>query len=100
MADRTARQILDETEELLRTAQFGLRTCALAQSERARTGLRNSVVFGRMVTFALQNLRSVSPDFEAWYAEKQDAMKTDPLQKRSAPHRLNHQSSGSNQPIS
>ena len=51
----------------------------MARPGRALTGLRNAVVFGRMVTFALQNLRSTSSEFEGWYAVKVAEMKADPL---------------------
>lgn len=79
MSDRNAKQIIDEATDLLRTAQFGLED--MARPGRARTGLRNVVVFGRMVTFALQNLRSACPDFDEWYAEKVTEMKADPLMR-------------------
>lgn len=29
--------------------------------------LYKAVVFGRMATFVLQSLRSIAPDFNAWY---------------------------------
>lgn len=53
----------------------------MSRPERAQSGLYNAVVFGRMVTFALQNLRSVVPDFDDWYAPKQDQMRSDEMMK-------------------
>jgi hypothetical protein len=63
---RAAASIISEAEDLLRTAEFGLEDMKLRPG-RARSGLRNAVVFGRISTFALRNLRSVVPEFDAWY---------------------------------
>ena len=73
----TIANIIREAEELLQTARFGLQD--MVKPERARSGLRNAVVFGRAATFALQNLRGKVPDFDQWYSPKQEAMKADPL---------------------
>ncbi len=43
------------------------------------TGLRNLIAFGRSVTFVLQNLRSITPEFDPWYNAVQEEMKADPL---------------------
>jgi hypothetical protein len=56
--------VIRSAEDRLRTARFG-----------------DAVVFGRMVTFALQNLRSVVPEFDGWYQAKQEEMKSDPLMR-------------------
>ena len=48
---------------------------------RGVPGLQNAVVFGRQVTFMLQNLRSVFADFDGWYEEKKSQMSTDPFMK-------------------
>jgi hypothetical protein len=77
---RTAEQIFDSVEKLLTTAKFGL-TDLQGRPERRKSGLMNAIVFGRNATFALQNLRSVTPDFDAWYKTKQEEMKADPLMK-------------------
>ena len=77
MSNRTIADIIREAEELLQTAKFGLQD--IVKPERARSGLRNAVVFGRSVTWALQNLRGKAPDFDQWYSLKQEAMKADPL---------------------
>jgi hypothetical protein len=50
-----------------------------SRPERARSGLRNAVIFGRNTTWALQNLRGKVPDFEEWYGPKQEEMKSDAL---------------------
>jgi hypothetical protein len=80
MANRTAAAILDEADELLKTARFGLEDM-MTRPGRARTGLRNAVVFGRNATWALQNLRGVVSDFDVWYEGKAAEMSADPLMK-------------------
>ena len=80
MSDKTAKSVIEAVEETLRTAEFGLEDMR-TRPGRARSGLRNAVVFGRMVTFALQNLSSVVPAFDAWYSAKQAEMKVDPLMR-------------------
>lgn len=69
--------IIAAAEERLRIARFG---CAeMSRPDRLRAGLYNAVVFGRMVTFAIQNLRGVVPDFDQWYSRKQEEMRADGL---------------------
>ncbi len=77
---RFANDIISEAEGLLQTATFGLEDMK-TRPGRAKTGLRNAVVFGRMTTFALQNLRGATSEFEIWYAKKQADMKADPLMR-------------------
>jgi hypothetical protein len=77
---RSAESIIAEAEDLLRTAQFG-REDMNTRPGRARSGLRNAVVFGRNATWALQNLRNVIPEFDEWYNAKQEEMKADPLMR-------------------
>ena len=78
MAPRTVDQIVGVAEELLRTARFGLEDLR-SNTERRRAGLLNAIVFGRSATFALQNLRSVVPEFEDWYRIKREEMRQDDL---------------------
>jgi hypothetical protein len=76
--ERTA-QIFATAEAHLRTARLGLSDMQHVPG-RANPGFHNAVVFGRMVTWALENLRGVtSVDFDAWYAPKVQEMKADPL---------------------
>src|SRR5262249_51882544 len=75
----TIADIIREAEELLQTAKLGLQD--MVKPERARSGLRNAVVFGRITTWALQNLRGKVPDFDQWYSLKQEAMRADPLMR-------------------
>jgi hypothetical protein len=62
VATKTISQVLQEAEERLKIVRFGL--ADMNNPERARAGLYGAVVFGRMVTFALPNLRGVIPDFD------------------------------------
>lgn len=80
MPTRSADQIIAETESLLETARFGLRDMQTT-AERRSAGFRNAVVFGRTVTLALQNLRSVRPDFDDWYKSEAQALAADPLMR-------------------
>ncbi|KUM23451.1 hypothetical protein AU467_08775 [Mesorhizobium loti] len=77
---RSAESIIAEAEDLLRTAKFGLEDM-VSRPGRAKTGLRNAVIFGRNATWALQNLRSVIIEFDAWYQPKQEEMKADALMR-------------------
>ncbi len=62
MAGKSVQDVIRAAEERLQTARFGLQD--MSKPERAQSGLYNAVVFGRMVTFALQNLRNIAPDFD------------------------------------
>jgi hypothetical protein len=78
---RTAEQIITAAEEHLKTATFGLRDIESSSPEKKTAGLLNVAVFGRSATFALQNLKSIVPEFEEWYKKKQDDFATDALMK-------------------
>jgi glutaminyl-tRNA synthetase len=73
----TAQQSIKAANERLATVRFGL--ADMADPNRARTGLYNAVVFGRMVTFALQNMTSSVPEFDDWYELVRAELKADPL---------------------
>jgi len=72
------RNILREARARLQTAQFGLADLR-GPPPRRRSGFHNAVVFGRMVTFVLQNLRGKAPGFDPWYEGQQKTMKADPV---------------------
>ncbi|HEY3597090.1 MAG TPA: hypothetical protein VGL08_06215 [Paraburkholderia sp.] len=74
---------LKRVEETLQTAKHGLDDLLEVTRERRMTGLRNLIVFGRSVTFVLQNLRSVvgEDEFDRWYQPHQDDMKASPLMR-------------------
>lgn len=73
----TAEQAIEAARDRLATARFGL--ADMNDPKRARSGLYNAVVFGRMVTFALQNMRNQVDGFDEWYAPIQNDLRADPL---------------------
>jgi hypothetical protein len=75
------RVVMDRVEATLQTAKLGLDDLLDPSRARRMSGLRNLIAFGRSVTFVLQNLRSVAPDFDEWYGPHQDALKADPLMR-------------------
>jgi hypothetical protein len=76
-----AAAVLLKTREILATARRGLDDLVGDDPSRRLVGIRNVAVFGRSVTFVLQNLRSTVPDdgFDRWYLPKEEAMRADPL---------------------
>jgi len=69
-------------EETLQTARHGYEDLIGENKSRRFTGLRNLIVFGRSVTFVLQNLRSVIElEFDSWYQAEQQKMRIDPLMR-------------------
>lgn len=87
---------IHRVEETLQTARHGLHDLLDASRSRRMTGLRNLIVFGRSVTFVLQNLRSVvGPEkFDAWYQPQQDAMRASPLMRYFVEARNNLEKQG------
>ena len=79
----TIEQILQRTEDTLSTAKHGYQDLVSGDKARRFTGLRNLIVFGRSVTFVLQNLRSTvgKERFDTWYEPEQELMKADPVLK-------------------
>ena len=78
---RTTADIIKSAEETLKTAKQGLEDLIKGPPERKLSGLRNLIVFGRAVTNILQNLRSIEPDFDAWYEKYREEMRNDPLMR-------------------
>jgi hypothetical protein len=82
MARRDAADVLRRARKLLDTARFGLTDLEGDDPARRIPGLHNVIVFGRAVTFTLQNLRTIDADaFDAWYIPRQKEMQADPLMK-------------------
>lgn len=75
----TAEQAINAAKDRLADAEFGL--ADMRVPARSRSGLRNAVVFGRMVTFMLQNMRGHIDGFQQWYDTVTAEMKSDPLMK-------------------
>ena len=71
-------EILENAENMLKMACWGLIQYDESDGEQKMVGLRNTVVFGRSVTFALQKLRGkVEGDFDDWYDERIEVLKED-----------------------
>ncbi|WP_350225416.1 hypothetical protein [Vibrio parahaemolyticus] len=79
----TIREVLVRTEQTLETAKHGFDDLVSSNKTRRFTGLRNLIVFGRSVTFVLQNLRTAvgKERFDAWYEPHQESMKQDVVMK-------------------
>jgi hypothetical protein len=75
--------ILRRAEEALQTAYHGYEDLLGSNRHRRFSGLRNLIVFGRTVTWVIQNLRSVLNDdeFDQWYDPKQEEMRKDSLMR-------------------
>jgi hypothetical protein len=75
----TIEQVLQRTEDTLATAKYGYQDLISGERSRRFSGLRNLIVFGRSVTFVLQNLRSSvgKERFDSWYEPQQEMMKSD-----------------------
>lgn len=73
--------ILQRAEIILNTARQGLADVLDPGRSRRITGLHNLIVFGRSVSFVIQNLSSAAEGFQEWYAAEQAAMKASPLMR-------------------
>jgi hypothetical protein len=75
--------IIQKAEETYQTAHFGYEDLTSGNRSRRFSGLRNLIVFGRSVTFVLQNLKTPIGEkkFSAWYTPLQEEMKSDVLMK-------------------
>lgn len=72
-------EIIDRADAVLRTALSGLSMMRSENGNTKNVGLRNVLVFGRSVTFVLQNLRGKHPLFDGWYAKQTTEMAKDPV---------------------
>jgi hypothetical protein len=87
---------LSRAKQVLETAYFGLRVLRSSNMSERSAGLRNVLVFGRSVTFVIQNLSSIvgSEIFAQWYSPHQETMKRDPLMKYFVEARNNLEKQG------
>lgn len=80
MEAKNVQDALQKAQELLATTQMGLAMLKGHDPRLRPMGIQNVAVFGRSVTLALQNLRTVVGDtFDEWYQAHVTAMKSDPL---------------------
>jgi hypothetical protein len=75
--------IIQKAEDTYQTARFGYDDLTSSNRSRRFSGLRNLIVFGRSVTFVLQNLKTPVGNkvFDSWYEPLQNEMKSDVLMK-------------------
>ena len=87
---------IKRAEQVLDTAYFGLKVLKSGDPSERSAGLRNVLVFGRSVTFVIQNLRSIVGEsrFNSWYAPFQDQMRADPLMRYFVEARNNLEKQG------
>jgi len=72
------KQAISAARQRWATARFGLQDMQMRTS-RYQSGLMNAVVFGRMVSFALQNMKNAVDDWEQWYEPIQKELRDDPI---------------------
>ncbi len=89
-------EAIKRAEKVLDTAFFGLNILKNGEFAQRSAGLRNVLVFGRSVTFVIQNLRSIVGEqrFDDWYIPRQDEMRADPLMKYFVEARNNLEKQG------
>lgn len=74
--------ILRRTSSTLANAKQGLDDFLSGDPTRRKSGLHNLVVFGRSVTWVLQNLSTpLGSAFQHWYQPHQDEMRSDSLMR-------------------
>lgn len=80
---KAVEEIIQKAEETLKTARFGYEDLISRNRARRYSGLRNLIVFGRSVTFVLQNLKTPlgGEAFDRWYSPIQDSLKANPIMK-------------------
>ncbi len=82
-SEKDIQEVFARVHDTLDTARRGLEDLLDPTRHRRMSGLRNLIVFGRSVTFVLQNLRTVVPagNFDTWYEPQQQSLKADPLMR-------------------
>jgi hypothetical protein len=73
--------IFRNVDATLQTSELAFHDLTNALPERRDAAIRNIIVFGRSVTFAIQKLKTHVAEFDDWYNSKQNEMKSNPLFK-------------------
>lgn len=96
MDTESAALAINRAEQVLDTAYFGLKILESGDPSERSAGLRNVLVFGRSVTFVIQNLKSIVGEdrFNAWYSPLQEKMRSDPLMRYFVDARNNLEKQG------
>lgn len=81
MEAKSVHGVLEKARQLLATAEIGYSMAAGTNPVLRPMGIHNVAVFGRSVSIAIQNLRSVvaREEFDEWYAPRQKLMADDPV---------------------
>lgn len=78
----TTSEILGRSRGALASAEHGLIDMIESRDPvRQFSGIKTTVTSGRQVTFILQKLKSIEPDFESWWEPIADHMASDPLMR-------------------
>src|SRR5258708_3633847 len=84
---QSATEILKGVEDVLSLAELGLEAVRTGVATRRMAGLWNVGIFGPMVPMALSRLKTVTPEFEAWFAPYKAEFETDADFRRFAAFR-------------
>jgi hypothetical protein len=78
----TTSEVLGRSRGALASAEHGLIDMIESMDAvRQFSGIKTTVTSGRQVTFILQKLRSIEPDFESWWKPIAHQMASDPLMR-------------------
>ncbi|MBP1987249.1 hypothetical protein [Halolamina salifodinae] len=72
-------EAVERAERMLKGAYSGLKQFESGSGEEKYLGVYNAVSFGRNLTFALQKATSQDEEFDAWYADRVEVLKEDPV---------------------
>lgn len=81
MVEEDTESIINNAEDMLKTAKYGLDLLKTENPYYLPTGIRNVLTFGRAFTKVLQRLKSHESDFSAWYKPYRVEMENDLLLK-------------------
>jgi hypothetical protein len=84
---QSAAAIVNGAEGVLALAESGLDAVRAGMGKRRMAGLWNVAIFGPVVPMALGRLKTVTPDFEGWFAPYRTALETDVELRRFATFR-------------
>jgi len=79
MTTKTTAMVLQNLKSTLEMTQYGLKDLLSQDPKYSELGLRNLAMHGRSVTFVLQNLKNLEPEFNDWYNELQEEMQSSEL---------------------
>lgn len=78
-SSKTKETILRNAKSIIQNMYYELNEMNNPRNKLKMATLMNFITHGRTVTFIVQNLKSVVPNFDDWYTKYQDEMRSDPL---------------------